>query len=262
LTSARFGSFTHGLPFRRIGLDRLAAHTANAGFLSPAKNAITNSNRGPLGRSTKLPDKNNVPGESASVSKSSTIDGSVPDDAALVSRCLDGDAAAWEVLVRRYQRLVYAIALRASLDDHSAADVFQTVFARLVQHLPRINQPAKLQAWIVTTAKREVLFLRRRAERTVSMTLPEGDESAGTPEWEFADDSPLPDEALAELQQLAQVRLALDRLDERCRRLLHALFGDDQKVVYDSVARRLGIPRGSIGPTRSRCLAKLRRSLA
>jgi len=186
---------------------------------------------------------------------------SVPDDAALVSRCLDGDAAAWEALVRRYQRLVYAIALRASLDEHAAADVFQTTFARLVQHLPRISQPAKLQAWIVTTAKREALLLRRRAERTVSMTLPDGDESAGAPEWEVADDSPLPDEALAELQQLAQVRLALDRLDERCRRLLLELFGDDENVAYDDVALRLGIPRGSIGPTRSRCLAKLRSSL-
>jgi RNA polymerase sigma factor (sigma-70 family) len=203
-----------------------------------------------------------VADQSESISRSATIDASIPDDAALVARCLGGDAAAWEALVRRYQRLVYAIALRASLDDHAAADVFQTIFARLVQHLPRITQPAKLQAWIVTTAKREALLLRRRAKRTVSMTLLNGDEPAGEPEWDIADDSPLPEEALAELQQLAQVRLALDRLDERCRRLLLALFGDDEKVVYDNVARRLGIPIGSIGPTRSRCLAKLRRSFA
>jgi RNA polymerase sigma factor (sigma-70 family) len=201
----------------------------------------------------------NVAGASESISRSAMT--SVPDDAALVSRCLDGDAAAWDALVRRYQRLVYAIALRASLDEHGAADVFQTVFARLVQFLPRISEPAKLQAWIVTTAKREVLLLRRRADRTVPMTVPGDDVSAGPPGWEIADDSPLPDEALDELQQLAQVRLALERLDKRCRRLLLELFGDNEKVAYDNVALRLGIPRGSIGPTRSRCLAKLRSSL-
>jgi RNA polymerase sigma factor (sigma-70 family) len=194
----------------------------------------------------------------ASISRSSITGTSVPDDATLVLRCLDGDAAAWQALVRRYQQLVYAIALRAHLDEHAAADVFQTVFARLVQYLPQISQPAKLQAWIVTTAKREALLLLRRAERTESISLPEGDEPGGAPMSEIPDDSPLPDEVLAALQQRAQVRLALDRLDERCRHLLLELFGGDEQVEYDVVAQRLGIPRGSIGPTRSRCLAKLR----
>lgn len=181
------------------------------------------------------------------------------DDAALAAHCLDGDAAAWEVLVRRYQRLVYAIALRAGLDAHAAADVFQTVFARLVQHLARIAQPARLQAWIVTTAKREALLLRRRSERQVSMTVADAADGA---EWDLADEALLPDEALAELQELVRVRQALEALDERCRRLLHALFGDEPEPVYDQVALRLAMPRGSIGPTRARCLAKLRRSVA
>lgn len=212
-----------------------------------------------LARSTK--GRSNVADACASISKLAMTDRNVLDDATLVSRCLDGDAAAWEALVGRYQRLVHAIALRAGLDEQSAADVFQTTFARLVQHLPRIGQPAKLQAWIVTTAKREALLMKRHAERAVSMSLPDGDDSAGPHEWEVADHLLLPDEALAEAQQLAQLRLALDLLDERCRRLLLEVFGDDDKVVYDSVALRLGIPRGSIGPTRSRCLAKLRRLL-
>ena len=83
------------------------------------------------------------------------------DDAALVARCRSGDGAAWAALVRRYQRIVYAIAMRTGADEHAAADVFQTVFARLHEHLPRLSPPERLQAWIVTTAKREALRMRQ-----------------------------------------------------------------------------------------------------
>lgn len=181
------------------------------------------------------------------------------DDAALVLRCRRGEGAAWEALVHRYQRLVFAIVRRIGFDEHAAADVFQTVFARLVAHLPRIADPQRLQAWIVTTAKREALLALRRSRRTVSMTRADdtGDE---TSEFDIADDSPLPEEVLAELQQLDQLRHALDRLEERCRELLLMLFRDDgDKLPYEEVAQRLGVSVGSIGPTRSRCLGKLRR---
>lgn len=181
------------------------------------------------------------------------------DDASLIDRCRRGDAAAWTALVQRYQRLVYAVARRAGLDEHGTADVFQTVFSRLIEHLPRIRQAERLQAWIVTTAKREALMQRRRSLKTVSMT-PEGDDDpVEGASWDLPDDSPLAEEALAELQQLDQLRSALDRLDARCRELLQLLFCDeDETVPYDEVARRLNVPVGSIGPTRSRCLGKLR----
>ena len=181
------------------------------------------------------------------------------DDAALVARCRRGEAAGWEALVHRYQRLVYAIVRRAGLDEHTAADVFQTVFARLVAHLPRIADPQRLQAWIVTTAKREALLALRRGQRTVSMTR-EDDAGDETGEFDIADDAPLPEDALAELQQLDGLRRALDRLDERCRELLLMLFRDDgDKLPYEQAAQRLGMSIGSIGPTRARCLGKLRR---
>ncbi|MEO8133163.1 MAG: sigma-70 family RNA polymerase sigma factor, partial [Betaproteobacteria bacterium] len=169
-----------------------------------------------------------------------------------------GEGAAWEALVHRYQRLVYAIVRRTGLDEHAAADVFQTVFERLVIHLPRISEPQRLQAWIVTTAKREVLLALRRGRRNVSLTTGEenGEETA---EFDIADDARLPDEVLSDLQQTAGVRRALDRLDQRCRDLLRMLFrDDDDKVPYDEIAQRLGMPAGSIGPTRTRCLGKLR----
>jgi RNA polymerase sigma factor (sigma-70 family) len=180
------------------------------------------------------------------------------DDAALVARCLRGEGAAWSVLVQRYQRLVYAIARRIGLDEHGAADVFQTVFARLVQHLPRLAEPSRLQAWIVTTAKREALLQRKLGQRSLSMTRAD-DGADEASEWNVADETPIAEEALSDLQQLNNLRVALDRLDERCRSLLLLLFRDeDERLSYEEVARRQGTSIGSIGPTRSRCLDKLR----
>lgn len=189
----------------------------------------------------------------------SADDTSTDDDATLVERCRRGDRAAWALLVRRYQRLVYAIVMRAGFDEHAAADVFQTVFSRLVEHLPRLAQPERLQAWIVTTAKREALRAREIGRRTVSMTRDEDDDSPGL-EDTLADDAPLAEEALSELQQLHRLRAGLDRLDERCRQLLLLVFrDDDERLAYDEVARRMDMPTGSLGPTRARCLGKLRK---
>jgi len=181
-----------------------------------------------------------------------------PDDAALVARCRAGDSAAWAVLVKRYQRLVYAVVMRAGLDEHMAADVFQTVFQRLLKHLPSLQQPDRLQAWIVTTAKREAIRERQRQDRTTSMSRGDDEDGEGL-EATLADDAPLAEHALDELQQLNRLRTAMDGLDERCRKLLQLVFrDDDDHVPYDEVARRMDMPAGSIGPTRSRCLVKLR----
>ena len=180
------------------------------------------------------------------------------DDEGLVQRCQRGEAAAWTALVERYQRLVYAVATRAGLDEHGAADVFQTVFSRLVEHLPRIRQADRLQAWIVTTAKRETLAQLRRMKRSTSLT-PVSDDDDDAEAYDVADDSPIAEAALEDLQQLHLLRLGLDRLDARCRDLLLLVFRDDDDALpYDEVARRMGMPVGSIGPTRSRCLGKLR----
>ena len=180
-------------------------------------------------------------------------------DAALLTRCKQGDTAAWEALVHRYQRLVYAIVRRIGLDEHAAADVFQTVFVRLLEHLPRLTQLDRLQAWIVTTAKREALLQRKRGMRNVSMTRTDEDDNR-TAEWDIADDALLPEDALAELQAQNQVRHAMAQLDARCRDLLTLLYAnEDDKIAYDEVAARLGMPVGSVGPTRARCLGKLRK---
>ncbi len=188
------------------------------------------------------------------------------DDASLVARCRQGDGSAWTALVLRYQRLVYAIVRRFGDDEHAAADVFQTVFSRLLQHLPQLADPSRLQAWIVTTTRREALLQRKRARRTVSMHRRvdgEADDAGWSADWEPADAADGPEQQLDALQQLHAVRLALERMDARCRQLLGLLFtDDDQRVPYEEVARRLGLPVGSIGPTRARCLGKLRALIA
>jgi RNA polymerase sigma factor (sigma-70 family) len=191
-----------------------------------------------------------------------------PDDtdAGLIRRCVAGEAAAWNQLVTRYQRLVYAIVTRMGLDGHAAADVFQAVFEKLVVNLPKIRDPGRLQAWIVTTAKREGLAARRHGQRHVSITRSDDDDGAGSSpaheEFDIADETPIAEEQLSDLQQLHRLRVALDRLEPRCRDLLKLVFQDDEdRVGYDEVSQRLGIPVGSIGPTRSRCLSKLRQLL-
>jgi RNA polymerase sigma factor (sigma-70 family) len=181
------------------------------------------------------------------------------DDAALTALCRSGHGAAWDTLVHRYQRLVYTIVRRAGLDEHAAADVFQTVFLRLLQNLQRIEDPSRLQAWIVTTAKREALVQRRRGERMVALDMAgEGDAEDGFEQ--AADEAPGPEQTLEHWQRVLQMRSAVDQLDTRCRELLQAVFAGDG-VGYDEVARRLNMPLGSVGPTRARCLDKLRRVL-
>ena len=94
-----------------------------------------------------------------------------PSDEALVLACRSGDATAWAMLVDRYQRLVYSIARHAGLDHEQSADVFQLVFATLVEHLGQIEQPALIGAWLVTTARHEAWRFSRH-ERMARCVLP------------------------------------------------------------------------------------------
>lgn len=179
--------------------------------------------------------------------------------ARLVARCRAGDGAAWRALVQRYQRLVHAIVTRTGLDGHTAADVFQTVFQRLHEQLPKLAQPERLQAWIVTTARREALRELRRVGRHDTLETGDGEDDGPGLHERLADDAPRAEEQLAELQSLDLLRHSLDRLDARCRDLLLLTFrADDDTLDYDTVATRMGMPRGSLGPTRARCLGKLR----
>lgn len=181
-------------------------------------------------------------------------------DADLVARCRDGNQAAWEVLVRRFRRLVYTVPLRAGLSEDQAADVFQVAFSRLFEHLDRLGDASRVQAWLVTTAKRESLRVLEMSRRVVDLAPARTaeDDDGSDPLDGFADPSPLPDALLADLQQQDQLRRAVEQLDDRTRRFVELLFLQDEPLPYSEIAARLGMAEGSIGPTRARCLEKLR----
>lgn len=181
-----------------------------------------------------------------------------PSDAALVAACRQGDAAAWEQLVLRYQRLVYSIPRRAGMDEDTAAEVFQQVFATLVEKLDSIEQPERIGAWLATTARRETWRVSRRESRGVSFAQGQDDEDAING---LVDQTLLPDELLVRLEEQHRVRLAVEALDERCCQLLTMLFYQSDPPSYAEIAAALGTTEGGIGPTRARCLQKLRRLL-
>jgi RNA polymerase sigma factor (sigma-70 family) len=181
-----------------------------------------------------------------------------PRDETLVQRCRRGDQAAWESLVKRYQRLIYTIARRAGLDESSSADVFQTVFTGLVERLDYIEQPDRIQAWLVTTARRETWRVILGARSTQSLAASDDPHAA---DIDVPDNALLPDEVLIRLEQQHEVRNAVDSLDERCRQLLTHLFYRPDPPPYSDIAAAMGITAGSIGPTRARCLQKLLRIL-
>ncbi|HSQ73683.1 MAG TPA: sigma-70 family RNA polymerase sigma factor [Rubrivivax sp.] len=182
-------------------------------------------------------------------------------DDALVQRCRQGEQAAWSTLVRRFQRLIYTIPRRAGLSDDQAADVFQISFQRLHEHLDRIEDASRVRAWLVTTAKRETLRLLQEARRFVALAGSGGDDEDADPLAAVPDPAPLQDAQLSALQESHRLREAVDRLDPPARQLVELLFLQEEPLPYAEIARRLGIPEGSIGPTRARCLAKLRNVL-
>ena len=180
-------------------------------------------------------------------------------DLQLVLACRRGDQLAWERLIRRYQRLIYAIPLRAGLDEDHAAEIFQDVFTTLFQKLNDIEQPEKLQAWLVTTTRRKTLHEIAKAHvRLQSQVNTDDPPHVATL---IRDEEPLPDEQLLILEEQHRIRTALSSLDERCRTLLGMLFYLAEPPSYADIAASLGVPEGSIGPTRARCLAKLLRML-
>lgn len=180
-------------------------------------------------------------------------------DLELVSACRSGDPLAWEKLIRRYQRLIYAIPLRAGLNEDEAADIFQDVFTTLFQKLNDIEEPDRIHAWLVTTARRKTFraLSKARALAPSHSIVDLSADDAAT----IHDAAPLPDEQLLILEEQQRIRAAVASLDERCRKLLEMLFYRPNPPSYAEIAATLGIPEGSIGPTRARCLGKLLRKL-
>ena len=163
--------------------------------------------------------------------------------------------------MNRYQRLMYAIPRRAGLDDDQASDVFQEVFTTLFQKLNDIEDPDRLHAWLVTTARRKTWRLISKKRLTGQMQSGDDDDGGAEEMARIPDDAPLPDETLLKLEEQHRVRTALSGLEERCRKLLTMLFYQSETPSYSEIAVSMGISEGSIGPTRARCLEKMLRLL-
>lgn len=166
-------------------------------------------------------------------------------DPGLVRACLEGDEAAWAELVERYQRLVLSVARRCGLADADADDVFQIVFTTLFRRLEGLRDQTRLSSWLITTTYREAWRLGKSAQRHAPLS--EAIVDVGTP----------PLDLVAQTEREQTVREAMTRLDDRCRDLLTVLFLSAEQPAYDEIARRFGMPVGSIGPTRARCFKKL-----
>lgn len=179
--------------------------------------------------------------------------GTVDDTERLLAGARAGDPACWDALVARHGSTLWAVARSFRLDAADAADVVQTSWLRLLEHLDAIREPERLGSWLATTARRESLRVLRHAGRqfpTEDTALDRVD-----PVAEPLDASLLRDERDAALWR------ALLTLSARCQQLLRILAADPPPT-YEQVSAALGMPIGSIGPTRGRCLGRLRTAMA
>jgi RNA polymerase sigma factor (sigma-70 family) len=162
-------------------------------------------------------------------------------DHELLRRCGEGDAMAWSLLVDRYQRLIFSVAIRNGLSREDAADVTQTTFMALLDSIDQIRGIDRLGSWLMTVARRQAWRLRRRAAQEQGGAAPQAESVDAVREWE----------------ELSWLHAGLSRLDPRCRHLLEALYFDPTEPSYAQIAERLGIAVGTVGPGRARCLARL-----
>ncbi|MEU0793016.1 sigma-70 family RNA polymerase sigma factor [Amycolatopsis sp. NPDC005961] len=171
---------------------------------------------------------------------------------ALVKRARDGDSRAWDQLVERYAPLVWSICRRYRLSPADCDDVGASVWLRLVEGLPSLREPAALPGWVATVTRRECLRFLREQQRTQLVPDDGGlaDEAA-----------PDADAELLKQERFIALRQAFAELPSRCRELLTLLF-HDPRLPYAEISERLDMPVGGIGPSRSRCIAALRRSRA
>lgn len=174
----------------------------------------------------------------------------------LLTRCRKGDARAWASIVDALQSHVYSVAKRTGLSDEDAEDVFQNTFLALHRSLDRVESGWALPRWLATTASREALRIRRSKH---SQTLPIDRQDLGLDQL-LADEESSAAEEAERAEMALQVRAALGELKQECQKLLMAVFSDDE-LSYHDISATLGIPIGSIGPQRARCLERLRKIL-
>lgn len=169
----------------------------------------------------------------------------------LIRGCRTGDTEAWQELLDRYERLVFSIPLNYGLSRDDAADIVQLTFTSLIESLDTLHQESRLGAWLATVARRKTWRVIERGRREsvdeyeqLAETLPSlgQDSSSYLERWEM----------------LEWLNHGLSALNARCRELLLALYFEPQEPSYAEIAERMGMSIGGIGPTRARCLERLK----
>ena len=173
------------------------------------------------------------------------------EPAELLRTAAGGDEAAWGAIVDRFSGLVWATARAHRLSRDDAADVAQTTWLRLVENLDRIRDPDRLGAWLATTARRESLRMIRHGTR---------EQSSNEADLFEAPSEELFDRLVIDRERDGALWRAFATLSDRCKTLLRLLVADEEPS-YEEVGAALGLPIGSIGPTRMRCLERLRSTL-
>jgi RNA polymerase sigma factor (sigma-70 family) len=167
-------------------------------------------------------------------------------DDELIKGCLQGDQQSWDELIDKYQRLIYSVAHAFCRSREDEADIFQQVCLQLYQRLPELRDREALPAWLITVTRRRIAALYRSPKTFVPL------------------DEQYPD-AESQIRRIENEHLverAMLDLSERCRLLLDLLYRQPGKLSYAAIGRRVGMPVSSIGPTRARCLEKLRKLLS
>ena len=164
-------------------------------------------------------------------------------DRDLIDACLRGEQDAWAELIARYQRLIYSVARKLCPQPEDTSDVFQRVCLDLYQSLKTLRSDRTLPAWLITVTKRRAYAVLRDTRENIPI---EDYLAEARPEVEAVEKEFLLERAVGDLP-------------ERCQSLLRLLYFDPHEPSYEQVSQRLGIPVASIGPTRARCLDKLRK---
>src|SRR5262245_45341293 len=163
----------------------------------------------------------------------------------LIESCIRGEQRAWTQLVAKYERLIYSVAHSLCPESEDCADVFQRVCLALYQNLDRLRSDQVIPAWLTTVT-------RRQAYKVIRSRKP----------YAQIDENELSVEANVDLiKEEFEIQLSIDQFNDRCQRLIHLLYFDTKEPSYAQISIELGMPVASIGPTRARCLEKLRKLL-
>jgi RNA polymerase sigma factor (sigma-70 family) len=179
-------------------------------------------------------------------------------DRDLIQRCRRGSVGAWHQVLNKYERLVFSIPLRYGLSRDDAADVAQFTFTALVQNMDKLAEDSRLGAWLSTVARRNTWRLLERNRREIASEHLEGASLAENVVALGKSDA----DSIEHWELTDWLDGGLSQLGEKCRKILTALYFQPELASYAEVAEHLGMPLGSIGPTRARCLKGLKRVLS